>query len=121
MGRSIPERYRPSVILLEENDINSETGMSPALSLLRDLDYDLYALPKRYFRIELCILGSGWAAHDFAARIAQCAIPDTGRPWRLSVRFRTGRLTGHFTGRAMSKLHEPGLERAKANLGDQDR
>ena len=75
-------RTRPRVILLEENAPDSETGLSPALQALLDMDYALYALPKRLFRVKLAPFAERAPAHDYVA-ISRESLPALSSPLRL--------------------------------------
>lgn len=66
-GRDLLGRTRPRVIVFEENSPDPVTGLSPALQALLDLDYDLFALPKRLFRVAVAPLSAGLPAHDYVA------------------------------------------------------
>lgn len=63
------ERLQPKVIVLEEHALVTPYKLPPALSALAGLGYDLYALPKRLFRLKLVHLDHPGAitAHDYVA------------------------------------------------------
>ena len=66
------ERTRPKVIVLEENARVTPDVLPPALRVLSNASYDIFALPRRLFRLELIPIGSEGSAeaHDYVA-IAQ--------------------------------------------------
>lgn len=75
-------RTRPRVILLEENAPDPKTGLSPALQALLDLEYALYALPRRLFRVKLAPFAERTPAHDYVA-ICRERLSEMGGPLRL--------------------------------------
>ena len=74
-GLELLKRTRPKVILLEENDIDPQTGLSPALAALQGLDYSLFALPRRMFSVALVPLSENRVAHDYVAVSASAPDP----------------------------------------------
>lgn len=66
-ARELLTHARPRVILLEENNPDRETGLSPALQALLDHGYFLYGLPKRAFSVKLIPFGETRKAHDYVA------------------------------------------------------
>lgn len=66
-AQSLLERLRPHTILLEENNLDAATGSSPAFDVLKRLDYDLYALPRRLLSVRLHPISEGLPAHDYVA------------------------------------------------------
>lgn len=63
------ERCPPKAIVLEEHARVTPESLPNSLATLRQLDYDLYALPKRLFRLELVPIDhpEAAAAHDYVA------------------------------------------------------
>jgi FkbM family methyltransferase len=66
-GIDLLRAARPRVIILEENNPDPQTGLSPALESLLALDYDLFSLPKRLLSVRLYPLAARQAAHDYVA------------------------------------------------------
>jgi FkbM family methyltransferase len=66
-GTELLRATRPRVIILEENNPDPQTGLSPALESLQALDYDIFSLPKRLLSVRLCPLAERQAAHDYVA------------------------------------------------------
>lgn len=66
-GAGLIARTRPKVLVLEENDPDPETGLSPALEALQELDYDLFRLPKALWSVRLHSLESRIPCHDYVA------------------------------------------------------
>lgn len=58
-------RTKPRVIILEENRPHRETGMAPALRMLQEAGYDLFALPRQFLSVNLVPLAENRFAHDF--------------------------------------------------------
>ena len=61
------KRTEPGVIILEENGLDPRTHSSAAIRILRDMGYDIHALPRRLFRVGLCPVTEAPDAHDFVA------------------------------------------------------
>lgn len=66
-GAMVLKHIKPHVILLEENGYRPGRSLPPALKALKELDYRLYALPKRLFSMRLLPLANNQPAHDFVA------------------------------------------------------
>ena len=66
-GMALLRQTRPKVIILEENSPDPTTGLSPALRMLKELDYELYALPRQMLSVRLYPLSARKPAHDYVA------------------------------------------------------
>lgn len=66
-GIEILQKTRPHTILLEENALDPKTHASPALDILKTLDYKIYALPKRLLSVRLVPIEEAQGAHDCVA------------------------------------------------------
>ena len=65
-GAGLIARTRPKVIILEENNPDPETGLSPTLEMVRDMGYDLFQLPRTLWSVRLCSVSSRTFCHDYA-------------------------------------------------------
>lgn len=76
-ARAFLGQTRPAVILLEENNPDPNTGLSPALEILQALDYSLFTLPRALWSVRLAPLAERAPAHDYVAVAADA--PDAVR------------------------------------------
>jgi FkbM family methyltransferase len=58
-------RTKPRVIVLEENQPRRATGLAPALNMLTEADYDLFALPRQFLSVNLLPVTQNCFSHDF--------------------------------------------------------
>lgn len=68
-ARTLFEKAPPKAIILEEHKRATPDNLPASLSILKDLGYEIFALPKRLFRLAMIPLGSTEAAqaHDYLA------------------------------------------------------
>lgn len=92
-GLDFLKRHMPRAIVLEEFGKPAAERLPPSLSLLRELGYELYALPVRLFSIRLLPierLTASDRAHDYVALSPDCApairraVGQGPSPWRRS-------------------------------------
>ena len=66
-GLDFLREAKPNVIVLEEHGTVQNKIFPESLQLLRELEYDIYAMPKTYFRVILEAKVEDFLCHDYVA------------------------------------------------------